>query len=150
MRPEATASICIRTFGRMSRQVSGKVVFGVGLNVRRKSTGSFLIHNSDCLEAIIMNEHRTIDLVDIPIAGRGGLIWNRLHGERENICETLLKDSGSVSALQERLRKIDDALDRLMSGSYGNCSNCGRSIDDRRLEIDPALALCLNCWSGKP
>ena len=97
-----------------------------------------------------MNEHRTIHLVDIPIAGRGGLIWNRLHGERENICETLLKDSGSVSALQERLRKIDDALDRLMSGSYGNCFNCGRSIDDRRLEIDPALALCLNCWSGKP
>ncbi len=49
--------------------------------------------------------------------------------------------------LQARLRKVDDALDRLMSGSYGNCSKCGRAIDDTRLDIDPALALCLDCWS---
>src|SRR5215213_2437655 len=109
MKPEATASICTRTLERMSPQQLDKVVFGAGPNVRRKNTGSFLIHNSECLEAIIMNEHRTIHLVDIPIAGRGGLIWNRLHEERENICETLLKDSGSASALQERLRRIDDA-----------------------------------------
>ena len=108
-----------------------------------------------------MNEHSTIHLVDIPIGGRGGLIWNRLHGEREEICEALLKDSGPVSeaggkvnerkgSLQERLRKIDDALDRWMSGSYGNCSKCGRSIDDTRLDIDPALALCLDCWTVEP
>jgi hypothetical protein len=36
-----------------------------------------------------------------------------------------------------------------MSGSYGNCSKCGRSIDDAKLDIDPALALCLNCWAGE-
>ena len=48
--------------------------------------------------------------------------------------------------LQTRLRKVDDALDRVMSGSYGNCSKCGRAIDDSKLEIDPALALCLVCW----
>ena len=36
-----------------------------------------------------------------------------------------------------------------MSGSYGNCSKCGRAIDDTRLDIDPALALCLDCWSGE-
>ena len=108
-----------------------------------------------------MNKDRTIHLVEIPIGGKGGFVWNRLHEEREDICEALLKDSGPVSeasgklnerkgALQERLRKIDDALDRLMSGSYGNCSRCGRSIDDTRLDIDPALALCLDCWTGEP
>jgi RNA polymerase-binding transcription factor DksA len=89
-----------------------------------------------------MNENRTIHLVDIPIGGKGGNIWNRLHGEREDICEALLKDSAPFFAerkqvMQARLRKIDDALDRLMSGSYGNCSKCGRAIDDTRLDIDP-------------
>jgi RNA polymerase-binding transcription factor DksA len=102
--------------------------------------------------ANIMNGNRTIHLAEIPIGGKSGFTWNRLHGEREEICESLLKNSGRFleerqQVLQTRLRKIDDALDRLMSGSYGNCSNCGGAIDDTRLDIDPALALCLDCWS---
>jgi DksA/TraR C4-type zinc finger protein len=96
-----------------------------------------------------MNEN-TIHLVDIPIGGKEGFLWNRLHGEREEICEALLKESeGNKELLQSRLRKLDDALDRVMSGSYGHCSQCGRSIDDSRLDIDPALAFCLDCWGRK-
>ena len=102
-----------------------------------------------------MNENRTIKLVEVPIGGHGGFIWNRLHGEREDICEALLKETGPYSQerqppLQARLRKLDDALDRLMSGSYGKCSRCGCAIDETRLDIDPALALCLDCWSREP
>ena len=99
-----------------------------------------------------MNENRIINLVEIPIGGKGGFTWNRLHAEREDICEALLKDTGTYfeerqQALQSRLRKVDDALDRLMAGSYGNCSRCGHAIDEARLDIDPALSLCLDCWS---
>lgn len=102
-----------------------------------------------------MNENRTINLLEIPIGGKSGFIWNRLHGEREDICEALLNDSAPYfeerqQVLQSRLRKVDDALDRLMSNSYGKCSKCGRAIDDTRLDIDPALALCLDCWSREP
>jgi hypothetical protein len=102
-----------------------------------------------------MNEKRTIHLVDVPIGGKGGFVLNRLHGEREDICEALLKDTGSFpeerrEVLQTRLRRVDDALDRLMSGSYGNCSKCGRAIDDSKLDLDPALALCLNCSGSEP
>jgi DksA/TraR C4-type zinc finger protein len=97
-----------------------------------------------------MNENRTIKLVEIPIGGTGGLVWNRLHGEREDICEALLNEGDRKESLQARLRKIDDALDRLMSGSYGNCSNCGATIDEAKLEIDPALTLCLDCWTREP
>lgn len=98
-----------------------------------------------------MNEERTIHLIEIPIGGKDGWIWNRLHGEREDLCETILKNSGPYleerqQMLQARLRTVDDALDRLMSGAYGNCSRCGRAIDDARLEIDPAVAHCLTCW----
>ena len=66
-----------------------------------------------------MNENRTIHLVDVPIGGEAGSIWNRLHGEREEICDALLNDrlvgNERRERLQSRLRKIDDALDRLMS-----------------------------------
>lgn len=94
-----------------------------------------------------MREERTIHLVEIPIGGKEGFVWNRLHGEREAVCESLLKEETESrrAFLQKRLRKLDDALDRLMSGSYGNCCLCGQAIEDAKLEIDPALALCRNC-----
>ena len=97
-----------------------------------------------------MSENRTIHLVDVPIGGKEGRIWNRLHGEREDICEILIKQGGPTFyahrySLQARLRKVDDALDRLMSGSYGHCSHCGHAIGDMQLAIDPAFALCTEC-----
>jgi RNA polymerase-binding transcription factor DksA len=48
--------------------------------------------------------------------------------------------------LQRRLQKIDHALDRLMSGSYGNCSRCGDYLDQIKLDLDPAIAFCSACW----
>lgn len=90
-----------------------------------------------------------------------GSVWHRLHSEREEVCEALLKDVGPGSEvqrpkqtkvswhldlLQARLRKIDDALDRLMSGSYGDCVKCGRWIEDTKLHFDPAIAFCVECW----
>jgi len=68
-----------------------------------------------------MKESHTIRLAEIPLGGMGGAVWNRLHGEREDICEALLKPESETrehqALLQARLRTIDDALDRLMSGS---------------------------------
>jgi RNA polymerase-binding transcription factor DksA len=98
----------------------------------------------------------------------GGVVWHRLHSEREEICEALLKESAPgyetwgadptsneratnaadwhLELLHARLIKLDDALDRLMSGSYGECSQCGKWIEDTKLDFDPAIAYCLGCW----
>lgn len=114
-----------------------------------------------------MNANPNTRVID-SLETSGSLVWNRLHSERENICEALVKESGPNSEsqlpeiaateearcaarwhrelLQARLRKIDDALDRLMSGSYGNCSKCGRWIEDTKLAFDPAVAFCTACW----
>lgn len=101
-----------------------------------------------------MKETRTINLVEIPISGHDSRIWNRLHSEREDLCEALVNDSSVVSDYrrglhQSRLRKIDDALDRLMSGSYGICPRCGQSIERTLLDVDPALSTCLACSVNK-
>ena len=66
-----------------------------------------------------MREERTIKLAAIPISGKEGFLWNRLHGEREELCEALIKQETADERhlLQARLRSIDDELDRLMSGA---------------------------------
>jgi hypothetical protein len=82
-----------------------------------KSIGKFRIHSFEGRQ--IMREERTIQLAEIPIGGTEGFLWNRLHGEREELCEALVKEEAEDERylLQARLRNIDDALDRLMSGS---------------------------------
>ncbi len=107
-----------------------------------------------------MSANLNTPAIDQP--GSAGSVWHRLHSEREEVCEALVKDFGTgskvaersevsdahwhVELLQTRLRKIDDALDRLMSGSYGDCVKCGRWVEDTKLDFDPAIAFCVECW----
>ena len=43
------------------------------------------------------------------------------------------------------LTRIDQALKRFEEDEYGWCAECGEPIAYRRLEIDPAAALCISC-----
>jgi DnaK suppressor protein len=45
----------------------------------------------------------------------------------------------------ERLRNIEDALDRLEEGIYGYCDDCGKPINLERLEVLPFTKYCLYC-----
>lgn len=46
---------------------------------------------------------------------------------------------------RQLLQTVVDALDRIEEGSYGECENCGESVERKRLEAVPWAALCLNC-----
>jgi RNA polymerase-binding transcription factor DksA len=118
-----------------------------------------------------MSANPNLRVIDNRAKRNDGLVWHQLHSEREEICEALLKEfrpnsqaqlQGSAAReevmrtanwhrelLQARLRKIDDALDRLMSGSYGICCKCGRWIEDTKLVFDPAIAFCIECWQRR-
>lgn len=43
------------------------------------------------------------------------------------------------------LRQIAAALQRIESGEYGDCLECGKSIPAQRLQYNPAVALCVSC-----
>ena len=48
---------------------------------------------------------------------------------------------------QLELRDIDDALDRMDKGRYGECVDCGVDIPLNRLQAQPAAPRCLKCQS---
>ena len=96
-------------------------------------------------------------------AKSAGSIWYELHAEREEICAALIRepwpspefrsfvgDTRDATKLEQRLRLINDALDRLMAGSYGSCIKCGRAIEDAKLDSDPAIAFCNQCAGRMP
>lgn len=55
----------------------------------------------------------------------------------------------TLETLSERniqsLRDIDDALERIDNGTYGNCLSCGEPIAIRRLQVMPETSLCQLC-----
>jgi len=46
---------------------------------------------------------------------------------------------------QAQLEKIEGALRRIESNTYGDCFVCGEEIDQRRLAIDPTNTRCPEC-----
>ena len=59
-----------------------------------------------------------------------------------------LLDSLSAQDAQ-RLRLIDNALDRIRQGKYGLCAKCGKEIPQARLEALPYALMCVACASAE-
>ena len=54
----------------------------------------------------------------------------------------------TISAdLQDVVRQIDGALQRMDNGTYGICQRCGKPINPERLEAFPYVAFCIDCQS---
>ncbi|MBL8151699.1 MAG: TraR/DksA C4-type zinc finger protein [Blastocatellia bacterium] len=70
--------------------------------------------------------------------------------ERDSAAERELRDIeySKLSAMQLRLRQLDEAQERLKAGTYGLCTECGKEINPKRLALDPAVALCVSCQSS--
>jgi len=50
---------------------------------------------------------------------------------------------------RQKLLQIEAALRRLEGDDYGLCQECGEEIAPARLEVDPAVLLCINCASAR-
>ena len=54
-----------------------------------------------------------------------------------------------AKAIIERRRleitKIDATLSRMDEGEFGFCVMCGDDIPEKRLELDPTIAVCVEC-----
>jgi DnaK suppressor protein len=45
------------------------------------------------------------------------------------------------------VRAIEDALERMEGGEYGECESCGEDIPAGRLQVRPQARLCVSCKS---
>jgi len=60
---------------------------------------------------------------------------------------SVTRDLSYVLSAGERdlLKRIDDALDRIEAGSYGQCLNCGKTVLQGRLTAVPWALHCIDC-----
>jgi len=62
--------------------------------------------------------------------------------------DSLQKQAMSQAADRRRkqeMQRIDAALARIDSGDYGYCARCDEPIGRKRLDVDPAAPLCIQC-----
>jgi DnaK suppressor protein len=59
------------------------------------------------------------------------------------ITQTSLQKLGTRE--QKHLGKIDYALEKIESGEYGTCEECGEEISPARLEARPIALFCIDC-----
>ena len=62
---------------------------------------------------------------------------------------TIAFERSQIGALVRQARlhvvEIDDAIERLESGTYGTCEGCGGVISAGRLEVRPVARTCIDC-----
>lgn len=46
---------------------------------------------------------------------------------------------------RQLLKKIDEAIEKIDSGTYGICEVCGEEINIKRLEARPVTTMCIEC-----
>lgn len=87
---------------------------------------------------------RVADVVQaIPSDSDNDMIELAQHGPLVDV------ESGIVDLKSSRLEQVNAALDRIDAGTYGTCERCGKSIDPRRLDADPAARLCIDDASAE-
>lgn len=57
--------------------------------------------------------------------------------------------AAQVEELKAQAVALDEALARIVAGTYGVCVSCGNNIEEGRLSALPTAALCLSCESKK-
>ena len=66
---------------------------------------------------------------------------------------TIAFERAQLSMLIETARgsmaELEQALERVLNGSYGRCEVCGEAIPAERLEARPATARCVACAAAQ-
>ncbi|MDQ2696026.1 MAG: TraR/DksA family transcriptional regulator, partial [Pseudomonadota bacterium] len=71
----------------------------------------------------------------------------RVHDPGEESIADLLVDVNleMIRKHKDELRDVEAAMQRLETGTYGQCSDCGSDIDYPRLQAAPAARRCIDC-----
>jgi DnaK suppressor protein len=120
----------------------------------------------DTIEELDSSTHRTLLVADRATTERrivslerdwSGIVESSAMtaGDDEHDPEgaTIAFERAQIETLIEQARahldEIDDAIERVRTGSYGSCERCGQPIAAGRLEARPFSTTCITCASRR-
>jgi RNA polymerase-binding transcription factor DksA len=85
-------------------------------------------------------------VIDAELDSHTARDWEEMATERED--DEVLEGMGASGRLT--LQRIEAALRRIDSGTYGICVRCGDAIAPERLAAVPEAPLCRTCAGSRP
>lgn len=96
-----------------------------------------------------LEKQRTTLLAEAGIIIGGGLNPDKLNFPDIADQASAEADKNFTIRLREReqklLKKIDQAIDRIVKGTFGICESCGDEISYQRLKARPVTTYCIEC-----
>lgn len=110
------------------------------------------INRQDTLRNILLKEKQEITRSIEEQMGRqlSEDLQNRIDhvldsGEQATLDMTEELDFSLLEMRNKNLKAINNALQRLMEGTYGICEECGSEIPEKRLMVMPFTTFCIAC-----
>ena len=88
---------------------------------------------------------RSLTTLDAEDAGRSGEL-SHLDNHPADVADELFDGDRQAAVMENAARQraeVEAALQRVADGTYGRCVDCGRQLDDERLDARPEAARCL-------
>ena len=64
--------------------------------------------------------------------------------DRAQEAEKYYDTEAIVSTLEDRLKNVKRALEKIKEGTYGVCDKSGKNISKKRLDANPAAVMCID------
>lgn len=70
-----------------------------------------------------------------------------VHDAGDEAVADLLSDlcADDIDRHVREIRQAEEALQRIATGTYGRCSDCGQAVEPERLEVYPTATRCYAC-----
>ena len=99
-------------------------------------------------QRLLAMKQEVSDLSDAAKTNRKPVALDQQSVGRLSRMDSLQVQAMDQAAEQRRRRdvfRIDAALERLETDDFGYCVTCDEQIGRKRLDLDPATPLCINC-----
>jgi RNA polymerase-binding transcription factor DksA len=88
-------------------------------------------------------------LAELGFGDDGGLEYDGNFADSSQVTAERGEAEALAHTLRETLDEVENALQKLESGTYGICEGCGKEIPPARLEAMPAARFCIDCASKR-
>ena len=111
------------------------------------ATQTHLTELHDLLNFRLLELRAEVDAAEQAQRELTGASAHEVTDRKDEAAQRVLTDLGGVQEQRvlDEMAQVEAALQRLDTGSYGDCADCGEPIPLQRLRVQPAAQRCAPC-----
>lgn len=88
---------------------------------------------------------KQVEEIEARYQGDEGVVTGDDEGAAGSLTTDRERDLSLLDNTRDLMDQVERAIARIEGGTYGQCANCGKSIEAARLKALPHASLCIAC-----